>query len=62
MPPKDEEARVLQLGPGVPVLGQISTACTSPRPVRLTRNAWAGNSIHFVYELCDLKAAHHEPG
>lgn len=57
MPPRDEEARLLQLGPGVPVLDQIRTAYTADRPVRLTWNTWAGHSIHLVYEIGDLQGA-----
>ncbi len=57
MPPTEEEIRVLQLGPGVPVLDQIRTAYTSKRPVRLTWNVWAGNGIHLVYEIGDLQTA-----
>jgi GntR family transcriptional regulator len=56
MPPTDEENRLLQLGPGVPVLDQIRTAFTAERPVRLTWNVWTGDGIHLVYELGDLRA------
>lgn len=56
MPPKTDETRILQLGPGVPVLDQIRTAYTTERPVRLTWNVWAGSSIHLVYEIGDLAA------
>jgi GntR family transcriptional regulator len=55
MPPTDEETRLLRLSSGVPVLDQIRTAYTAERPVRLTWNVWAGNSIHLVYEIGDLK-------
>jgi GntR family transcriptional regulator len=61
MPPTDEENRLLELGPGVPVLDQIRTAFTALRPVRVTWNTWAGNGIHLVYELGDLRATHDEP-
>jgi GntR family transcriptional regulator len=61
MPPKDDERRLLQLRPGVPVLDQIRTAYTAQRPVRLTWNVWAGDGIRLVYELGDLQAVHDEP-
>jgi GntR family transcriptional regulator len=61
MPPTDEENRLLQLGPGVPILDQVRTAFTAHRPVRLTWNVWAGNGIHLIYELGDLRAMHDEP-
>ena len=61
MPPQDDERRLLQLGPGVPVLDQIRTAYTAQRPVRLTWNVWAADGIRLVYELGDLRAMHDEP-
>lgn len=60
MPPTDEEARILDLGPGVPVLDQIRTTYTDKRPVRLTWNVWAGNGIRLVYELGDLQGYYAE--
>jgi GntR family transcriptional regulator len=60
MPPTAEETRVLQLGPGVPVLDQIRTAYTTERPVRLTWNIWSGNGIHLMYEIGNLSAISRE--
>jgi GntR family transcriptional regulator len=61
MPPTNDEKRLLQLGPGVPVLDQIRTAFTASRPVRLTWNIWAADGIRLVYEIGDLQAMHNEP-
>ena len=54
--PTEEEARLLQLGTGLPVLEWIRTAYSDKRPVRLTWSIYAGNGIQLIYELGDLDA------
>jgi GntR family transcriptional regulator len=54
--PTEEEERLLQLGPGVPVLEWVRTAYSNKRAVRLTWRIYAGKGIVLVYELGDLSA------
>jgi len=54
--PTEEEERILQLGPGVPVLDWIRTAYSREQPVRMTRRVYAGDGIVLVYELGDVSA------
>lgn len=52
--PTPDEARLLGLGPGDPVLVYIRTAHTSTRPVRLTMTTFAGDRNRVIYELGEL--------
>jgi DNA-binding GntR family transcriptional regulator len=54
--PTPEEARTLDLGPGVPVLVYVRAAYTKDRPVRLTETIFAGDRNRLVYELGQLDA------
>jgi GntR family transcriptional regulator len=55
--PTEEEDRLLQLGPGVPVLDWKRTAYSNKRPVRFSWRVYAGNGIELVYELGDVGAS-----
>ncbi len=54
--PTPEEARMLDLGAGVPVLIYVRTAYTKKRPVRLTETTFAGDRNRLLYELGELEA------
>jgi GntR family transcriptional regulator len=54
--PTPEEARMLDLGTGAPVLIYVRTAYTKERPVRLTETIFAGDRNRLLYELGDLDA------
>jgi GntR family transcriptional regulator len=54
--PTPEEARMLQIGPGIPVLIWVRTGFSSDRPVRCTRTTFRGDLNHITYDLGDLRA------
>jgi len=54
--PSPDEARMLDLGTGVPVLAYVRTCYTKERPVRLTETVFAGDRNRLVYELGQLDA------
>jgi GntR family transcriptional regulator len=59
--PAPDEARTLDLAPGVPVVVYIRTAWTDKRPVRVTRTVFPADRNRIVYELGDLRAYEAEP-
>ena len=52
--PTPEEARGLDIAPGVPVLVYYRTAWTNERPVRCTKTIFPGDRNRVIYELGDL--------
>jgi GntR family transcriptional regulator len=50
-PPTPEEAKQLELPPGVAVLIQMNTGYTTERPVKTTVTTWPGDSHVLIYEL-----------
>ncbi|GIH72951.1 GntR family transcriptional regulator [Sphaerimonospora thailandensis] len=54
--PTQEEARTLELGPGVPVLEMFRTAYSVERPIRLTITVYAGDSTQLAYEIGNVDA------
>jgi len=59
--PAPEEARVLSLGAGTPVLVYVRTCYTKDRPVRVTQTTFAGDRNRLVYELGQLEAVYGRP-
>lgn len=55
--PTPDEARLLNLGPGDPILEYVRTSYTKTRPVRVTKTAFAGDRNRVVYELGSLDGA-----
>ncbi|MFJ9042380.1 GntR family transcriptional regulator [Streptomyces sp. NPDC102347] len=56
--PTPEEARLLEIGPGVPVLLWTRTGYTTERPVRCTVTTFRGDLNRMNYEIGDLSARH----
>lgn len=54
--PSPDEARTLDLSPGVPVMVYVRTAYTDTRPVRCTRTIFPADRNRIVTELGDLRA------
>ncbi|MEU1084351.1 GntR family transcriptional regulator [Streptomyces sp. NPDC005908] len=54
--PTPEEARLLEIGPGVPVLLWTRTGYTAERPVRCTVTTFRGDLNRMNYEIGDLSA------
>ncbi|MER7478637.1 GntR family transcriptional regulator [Streptomyces sp. NPDC126510] len=54
--PTPDEARLLEIGPGVPVLLWTRTGYTSERPVRCTTTTFRGDLNRMNYEIGDLSA------
>ena len=54
--PTPEEARLLEIGPGVPVLLWTRTGYTADRPVRCTITTFRGDLNRMNYEIGDLSA------
>lgn len=54
--PSPEQARKLDMDPGVPLIGYARTAWTDTRPVRLTVTMFPSDRNEIVYELGDLSA------
>lgn len=54
--PTPEEARLLEIGPGVPVLLWTRTGYTTARPVRCTVTTFRGDLNRMNYEIGDLSA------
>ncbi|MFF5314336.1 GntR family transcriptional regulator [Streptomyces massasporeus] len=54
--PTPDEARLLEIGPGVPVLLWTRTGYTSERPVRSTTTTFRGDLNRMNYEIGDLSA------
>ena len=52
--PTPEEAELLAVGPGTPVLVKISTACTTRRVVRVTVEVMIGDTNRVEYEIGDV--------
>jgi GntR family transcriptional regulator len=50
-PPTPDEAKRLDLPPGVAVLVQMNTGYTKDRPVKTTVTTWPGDSHVMIYEL-----------
>jgi GntR family transcriptional regulator len=50
-PPTPDEAKRLELPPGVAVLVQMNTGYTAERPVKTTITTWPGDSHVLIYEL-----------
>ncbi len=59
--PTPDEARVLNLGAGTPVLVYVRTCYTKDRPVRVTQTTFAGDRNRLVYELGQLEAIYGRP-
>ncbi|WP_044955428.1 GntR family transcriptional regulator [Streptomyces clavuligerus] len=55
-PPTPDEARALQIGPGVSVLVWTRTGHTRDRPVRCTLTTFRGDLNRITYDLGDLSA------
>lgn len=51
-----EEARLLEIGSGTPILIKSRTACTSTRVVRVTVEAMIGDSNAIEYEIGEISA------
>jgi GntR family transcriptional regulator len=58
--PNAEEARLLDLGAGTPVLVYVRTAYTHERPVRVTVTTFAGDRNRIVYTLGDTSVMDRE--
>jgi GntR family transcriptional regulator len=58
--PNVEEARLLDLGAGTPVLEYVRTAYTAQRPVRVTVTIFAGDRNRIVYILGDASVMDRE--
>lgn len=54
--PTPEEARLLEIGPGVPVLLWTRTGYSQDRPIRCTITTFRGDLNHMNYEIGDLSA------
>ncbi|MGC9410131.1 GntR family transcriptional regulator [Streptomyces sp. DZ1-3] len=54
--PTPEEARLLEIGPGVPVLLWTRTGYTAERPARCTVTTFRGDLNRMNYEIGDLAA------
>ncbi|GAA3372974.1 GntR family transcriptional regulator [Streptomyces sannanensis] len=54
--PTPEEARLLELGAGVPVLLWTRTGYSAERPIRCTITTFRGDLNHMNYEIGDLSA------
>ncbi|MFE1044665.1 GntR family transcriptional regulator [Streptomyces olivaceus] len=54
--PTPEEARLLEIGPGVPVMLWTRTGYTVDRPVRCTVTTFRGDLNRMNYEIGDLSA------
>jgi GntR family transcriptional regulator len=54
--PTPEEAHLLEIGPGVPVLLWTRTGYTAERPARCTITTFRGDLNHMNYEIGDLSA------
>ncbi len=54
--PTPDEARLLEIGPGVPVLLWTRTGYTAERPVRCTITTFRGDLNRMNYEIGDLSA------
>lgn len=58
--PAPEEARQLDIGPGVPVLVWTRTGYTTERPVRCTTTIFRGDLNRITYDLGNLQAFYGE--
>jgi GntR family transcriptional regulator len=58
--PTPEEASILDLGAGTPVLEYVRTAYTTQRPVRVTITTFAGDRNRIVYTLGDASVVDQE--
>ena len=52
--PTPEEAEILDIGPGTPVLVKVRTACTATRIVRVTIEVMVGETNIIEYEIGDV--------
>ncbi len=52
--PTPEEADILQIGPGTPVLVKVRTACTTSQVVRVTIEVMIGDTNRVEYEIGDV--------
>ncbi|WP_062207530.1 GntR family transcriptional regulator [Streptomyces sp. NBRC 109706] len=59
--PTPEEARDLQIGPGVPVLVWTRTGYGSDRPIRCTVTTFRGDLNRITFEVGDLSARGGQP-
>ena len=57
--PTPDEADLLQIGPGTPVLVKVRTACTTDRVVRVTVEVMVGDTNRVEYEIGDVAAIRH---
>ncbi|MFJ5270617.1 GntR family transcriptional regulator [Streptomyces sp. NPDC088358] len=58
--PTPEEARLLEVGPGIPVLLWTRTGYTADRPARTTITTFRGDLNRMNYEIGDLSARENE--
>ncbi|WP_018569188.1 GntR family transcriptional regulator [Streptomyces sp. PsTaAH-124] len=58
--PTPEEARLLEIGPGIPVLLWTRTGYTAERPVRCTVTTFRGDLNRMNYEIGNLSARENE--
>ncbi|MDX3237075.1 GntR family transcriptional regulator [Streptomyces sp. ME03-5709C] len=58
--PTPEEARLLEIGPGIPVLLWTRTGYTADRPARCTITTFRGDLNRMNYEVGDLSARENE--
>ncbi|MEU5794291.1 GntR family transcriptional regulator [Streptomyces sp. NPDC047813] len=54
--PTPEEARLLEMGPGIPVMLWTRTGYSSDRPIRCTVTTFRGDLNRMNYEIGDLSA------
>jgi len=54
--PTPEEARLLDIGPGVPVLLWTRTGYSAEKPIRCTITTFRGDLNRMTYEIGDLSA------
>ncbi|MET9043881.1 GntR family transcriptional regulator [Streptomyces sp. NPDC004362] len=58
--PTPDEARLLEIGPGIPVLLWTRTGYTAERPARCTITTFRGDLNRMNYEIGDLSARENE--
>jgi GntR family transcriptional regulator len=59
--PTQDEAELLDIGPGTPVLVKHRVACTAERIVRVTVETMVGNRNRLEYEIGDIAATRTRP-
>jgi GntR family transcriptional regulator len=55
--PSPEEAGVLEVGRGIPVITHWRTSYSADRPIRVTRTLFAADRNRLVYEVGDTRAS-----